>query len=69
MFTQQSMIHGKYHGKTGYLLGNVDAGIWEFVGTGYRVDDVQMIWTDELQMMMSCGSCTSQSHKILHKTR
>ena len=69
MFTQQSMIHGKYHGKTGYLLGSVDAGIWEFVGTGYRVDDVQMIWTDELQMMMSCGNCTSQSHKILHKRR
>ena len=44
---QQSTIHGKYHGKTSYLLGNVDAGIQEFMGTGYRVDDVQMIWTDK----------------------
>ena len=65
MLMQQSMIHGKYHGKTSYLLGNVDAGIWEFTGMGYHVDDVQMMQTDELQMMMSCGSRTSQSHKSI----
>ena len=28
------MMHGKYHGNTSYLLGNVDAGTQEFVGTG-----------------------------------
>ena len=65
---QQSMIHGKYHGKTGYLLGNVDAGIQEFVGMGYHVDDVQTTWTDESQMMMSHGSHTSQSHKSITQT-
>ena len=32
---------------------------------GYHVDDVQMMRTDELQMMMSCGSRTSQSHKSI----
>ena len=63
MITQQSMIHRKYHGKTGYLLGNIDVGIWEFMGMGYHVNDVQMTQTDELQMMTSCGSHTSQSHK------
>ena len=26
--------------KTGYLLGNVDMGIGEFMGTGYHVNDV-----------------------------
>ena len=26
---------------TGYLLGNIDAGIGEFAGTGYCVNDVQ----------------------------
>ena len=30
MLTQQSMIHGKYHGNTSYLLGNIDMGIQEF---------------------------------------
>ena len=29
--------------KTGCLLGNVDAGIWEFTGMGYHVNDVQMM--------------------------
>ena len=47
MFMQQSMIHGKYHGKTGYLLGNIDTGIQEFVGMVYCVDNMQMMWTDE----------------------
>ena len=27
----------------GYLLSNVDPGIWEFAGTGYHVNDVQMM--------------------------
>ena len=34
---------------------------------GYHVDDVQMTWTDELQMMTSCGSHTSQSPKSIAK--
>ena len=65
---QQSTIHGKYHGKTGYLLGNIDAGIQEFAGTGYCVDDMQMTQTDELQMMTSRGSHTSQSHTSITQT-
>ena len=65
MIMQQSRIHGKYHGKTGYLLGNVDMGIQEFMGRGYHMDNVQMAQTDESQMMMSCGSHTSQSHKSI----
>ena len=32
-------------------------GIWEFAGMGYHVDDVQMMRTDKLQMMMSHRSC------------
>ena len=75
---QQSMIHRKYHGENGYLLRNIDVVIQEFVGMGYCVDDMQMTWTDELQMMTSHGSRTSQSHKSIaqndhtkqsHKTR
>ena len=27
--------------KTSYLLGNIDAGIREFAGMGYHVNDVQ----------------------------
>ena len=68
MLTQQSMIHGKYHGKTSYLLGNIDVGIREFTGMRYRVNDVQMMRTDESQMMTSCGSHTSQSHKSIART-
>ena len=59
------MIHRKYHGKTGYLLGNIDVGIWKFAGTGYCVDDMQMMWIDESQMMTSRGSHTNQSHKSI----
>ena len=59
MLTRQSRIHGKYHGNTGYLLGDVDVGIQEFAGTGYPVDDMQMTWTDKSQMMTSHGSHTS----------
>ena len=47
---------------------NVDAGIQEFVGMGYHVEDVQMMPTDESQMMMSCGSNTNQSHKAITQT-
>ena len=63
MLTQQSTIHGKDHSNTGYLLGNVDTGTQEFMGMGYHVGNGQMTWTDELQMMTSCQSHTSQSHK------
>ena len=44
--------------KTGYLLSNVYAGIGEFGGMGYHVDDVQMMQTVESQLIMSWGSCT-----------
>ena len=44
--------------KTGYLHGNVDAGMGEFVGTGYHVDDVQTMPPVESQLMMSWGSHT-----------
>ena len=43
---------------TSYLLGNVYEGIGEFVGMGYCVDDMQMMQTVELQLMMSWGSRT-----------
>ena len=56
------MIHGKYHGNTGYLLRNVDAGTQEFTGMGYREDDRQMTSTEESQMMTSHWSHTSQPH-------
>ena len=68
MLTQQSTIHRKYHGKTGYLLRNVDTAIQEFTGTGYHVDDMQTTQTDQLQMMMSRGSRTSQLHKPIAQT-
>ena len=68
MLTQQSMIQGKYHGNTSYLLGNVDVGIQEYVGMGYHVDDGQTTWTDESQMMTSRWSHTSQSHKRIAQT-
>ena len=44
--------------KIGYLLGNVYAGIGEIAGTGYHVDDVQMMQTIESQLMTSHGSHT-----------
>ena len=66
---QQSTIHGKYHGNTSYLLGNVDAGTQEFAGMGYHVDNGQMTQTDELQMMTSHWSHTSQSHKQIAQNK
>ena len=68
MITQQSTIHGKYHSNTSYLLGNIDAGTQEFAGMGYHVNNGQMPWIDELQMMTSCWSRTSQSHKRITQT-
>ena len=65
---QQSTIHGKYHRKPRYLLRDVDAGIQEFAGTEYHMNDMQMMQTDKSQMMMSRGSCTSQSHKSIAQT-
>ena len=37
---------------TSYFLGNIDMGIGEFTGMGYRVNNVQMIQTIMLQLMM-----------------
>ena len=62
---QQSTIDGKYPRKTGYLLGNVDVGIWELVGMRYHVNDMQMMQTIKLQLMTSHESCTKQSHKSI----
>ena len=68
MIIRQSMVRGKYHGNTGYLLGNVDVGIQEFAGMGNRVNEGQMRRTDESQMMMSCRGRTSESHKRIAQT-
>ena len=62
------MIHGKYHRNTGYLLGNVDVGTQEFVGTGNRVNEGQMRRTDESQVMTSRWGRTSESHKRIAQT-
>ena len=62
---QQSMVHGKYHRKTIYLLRNIDAGFQEFTGTGYHVNDVQMMQTIESQLVTSRGSCTKRLHKSI----
>ena len=43
-------------------------GTQEFVGTGNRVDDRQMRWTDESQMMTSHRGDTSQLHKRIAQT-
>ena len=58
----------EYHGKTGYLLRNIDTGNREFAGTGYHVDDVQTMQTDELQLMTSHGSHTKRLHKSITQT-
>ena len=73
MITQQSTIHGKYHGNTGYLLRNVDVGTQEFLGMGNRVNEGQMRRTDESQMMTSHRvaqvSCTNESHKQIAQSK
>ena len=43
-------------------------GTQEFVGTGNRVNEGQMRWTDESQMMTSCRGHTSESHKRIAQT-
>ena len=43
-------------------------GTQEYAGMGYHVDDRQVTWTDELQMMSSHQSRTSQSHKRIAQT-
>ena len=43
---------------TSYLHGNVYAGIREFAGTGYCVDNMQMVQTVKLQLITSWGSHT-----------
>ena len=44
--------------KTSFLLISIYVGIGEITGTGYHVDDEQMMQTVELQLMISQGSCT-----------
>ena len=44
--------------KASYLLRNIHAGVGEFTGTGYHVDDMQTMQTINSQLMMSCGSRT-----------
>ena len=68
MIIRQSTIRGKYHGNTGYLFGNVDAGTQEFIGMGNCVNEGQTRWTDESQMMTSCRGRTSESHKRIAQT-
>ena len=63
------MIRGKYHGNTGYLLGNVDAGTQEFAETGIRVDEGQTRQTDKSQMMTSRWGRTSESHKRIAQSK
>ena len=61
------MIHGKYHGSTGYLLGNVDTGTQEFAGMGNHVNDRQMRRTDESQVMTSHRVAQVNRTNELHK--
>ena len=68
MIIRQSTIHGKYHGNTSYLLGNIDAGTQEFVGMGNHVNEGQTRRTDESQMMTSHWGHTSESHKRIAQT-
>ena len=69
MLTQKSTIHGKYHGNTGYLLGNVHVGTQEFAGMGNHVNDRQTRRTDESQMMTSHWGRTSQSNKSITQNK
>ena len=63
------MICGKYHGNTGYLLGNVDAGTQEFAGMGNHVNEGQTRWTDESQMMTSRWGRTSELQKQIAQSK
>ena len=62
------MIRGKYHGNTGYLLGNVDTGTQEFVGMGNCVNEGQTRRTDGSQMMTSRLGHTSELYKQTAQT-
>ena len=50
---------------TSYLLSNIYMGMGETTGTGYHLDDVQMMQPVESQLMTSGGSNTKQSHKSI----
>ena len=69
MIIRQSTTRGKYHGNTGYLLGNIDTGTQEFTGMGNRVNERQTRWTDESQMMMSHRGRTTESHKQIVQSK
>ena len=67
---QQSTVHGKYHGKTSYLLGNIDTGIWEFAGMGYCADNANnrvavddIMW--KLHKMIAQINHTNELHKMI----
>ena len=49
--------------KTGYLLSNIDAGIWEFAGMEFHVNDVQMMHQLGYHWEVAQNDCTNQSHK------
>ena len=46
----------------------MDAGAQEVAGTGNCVNEGQMRWTDESQVMTSCWGRTSESHKRIAQT-
>ena len=69
MLTRQSTIRRKYHGNTGYLLGNVDVGTQEFAGMGNHVNGGQTRRTDESQMTISRRVRTSQLHKLIAQNK
>ena len=46
----------------------MDAGAQEVAGTGNHVNEGQMRWTDESQVMTSCWGRTSESHKRIAQT-
>ena len=50
---------------TSYLLSNINVGIGEITGMGYHVSNMQMMQTDESQLMTSQGSHAKQSHKLI----
>ena len=51
--TQQSMMRKKYHRTPVTYSVTFAQGSGEIAGTGYHVDDVQMMQTVELQLIMS----------------
>ena len=57
---QQSMVHRKYHGKTCYLLRNIDVGIQELAGLGYHVNDMLT-----MQNQVTVDDVMWKSHKTI----